>query len=386
MYRAALALLRGDREGTIAHARRSVDLRAEDDHMGRAAAAALAGLAHWSGGDLEAAADGYAEAVAGMEAAGNLADVLGCSLGLADMRTAQGRLRDALSTLEHGLELATDPGGPTLRGTVDMHVALAEVLYERNDLDAVRRHLDAADQLGEHAGLPQSPTAGGRRWPACAQLDGDDDGALELLDEAEQRFNTDYSPAVRPVPAIKARLRLARGDVEEARRWATDRQLSPDDELSYLHEYEHLTLARVLLAEGRRCGEGDPAAASGCWRPPRRAGGSGASSRSSSCWPARSTPGGDDAQALALARPGPRPGRARELRPGVPGRGPGAGHPAGGRRHSRAPTPPAASSPRPAEAQPPVTPSPAWSTRSATGSWRSSGCCARELTRTRDRR
>jgi LuxR family transcriptional regulator, maltose regulon positive regulatory protein len=250
MYRAALALLHGDREGTIAHARRSVDLRAADDHMGRAAAAALAGLAHWSGGDLEAAADGYAEAVAGMEAAGNLADVLGCSLGLADMRTAQGRLREALSTLDHGLQMATDPGGPTLRGTVDMHVAMAEVLYERNDLDAVRRHLDAAKKLGEHAGLPQSPY----RWRAAmarlAQLEGDDDGALELLDEAEQRFNTDYSPAVRPVPAMKARLRLSRGDVEEARRWAIDRQLGPDDELSYLQEYEHITLARVLLAEG----------------------------------------------------------------------------------------------------------------------------------------
>ena len=40
---------------------------------------------------------------------------------------------DALSTLEHGLEVASDPGGPTLRGTVDMHVALAEVFYESQD-------------------------------------------------------------------------------------------------------------------------------------------------------------------------------------------------------------------------------------------------------------
>ena len=134
MYRAGLALLHGDREGTIAHARRSVGLRRDDDHMGRAAAAALAGLADWSDGDLAAAADGYAEAVAGMEAAGNLADVLGCSLGLADMQTAQGRLRDARSTLEHGLQVASNPGGPTLRGTVDMHVALAEVHYERDSL------------------------------------------------------------------------------------------------------------------------------------------------------------------------------------------------------------------------------------------------------------
>jgi LuxR family maltose regulon positive regulatory protein len=250
MYRAGLALLHGDREATIVHARRSVDLRAADDHMGRAAAAALAGLAHWGGGDLDAAAAGYAEAIAGMEAAGNLADVLGCSLTLADIRSAQGRLREARSTLEHGLRVAADPEGPTRRGTVDMHVGLAEVLYEGNDLDAVRRHLDTADELGEHAGLPQSPYRRRVVMARLRQAEGDLASALDLLEEAEQRFETDYSPAVRPVSATKARLRVARGEVDAARRWARERELTADDDLSYLREYEHITLARALLADG----------------------------------------------------------------------------------------------------------------------------------------
>ena len=56
-------------------------------------------------------------------------------------------------------------------------------------------------------------------------------------------------PDVRPIAARTARVRLAQGDVAAARRWATERGLAPDDEPSYVHEYEHLTLARVLLAE-----------------------------------------------------------------------------------------------------------------------------------------
>jgi DNA-binding NarL/FixJ family response regulator len=50
------------------------------------------------------------------------------------------------------------------------------------------------------------------------------------------------------VPAVRARLRVRRRELREADSWARARQLSPDDEPTYLHEYEHLTLARLLLA------------------------------------------------------------------------------------------------------------------------------------------
>ena len=43
MYRAGLALLRGDVAGTLTHARRALDLAGADDHVGRGAAAAPAG-------------------------------------------------------------------------------------------------------------------------------------------------------------------------------------------------------------------------------------------------------------------------------------------------------------------------------------------------------
>ena len=90
------------------------------------------------------------------------------------------------------------------------------------------------------------------------EAEGDLDAALELLDEADRVYDGDYSPNVRPVPAVRARLRVRRGELGHADVWARERGLSADDELSYLREYEHVTLARLLLA--RHHGDQDRAA------------------------------------------------------------------------------------------------------------------------------
>jgi LuxR family transcriptional regulator, maltose regulon positive regulatory protein len=53
-----------------------------------------------------------------------------------------------------------------------------------------------------------------------------------------------------PVPAQRAHLRLAQGDVAGAARWTEERGLGVDDETPYRREPEYLVLARVLLAQG----------------------------------------------------------------------------------------------------------------------------------------
>jgi LuxR family maltose regulon positive regulatory protein len=89
------------------------------------------------------------------------------------------------------------------------------------------------------------------------EAEGDLDGALELVDAADRVYNGDYSPNVRPVPAVRARLRLRRAELSSAEAWARARGLSAADELSYLHEYEHVTLARLLLARHHEDHGGD---------------------------------------------------------------------------------------------------------------------------------
>ncbi|ADB74394.1 HTH-type transcriptional regulator MalT [Geodermatophilus obscurus DSM 43160] len=247
MYRAGRALMLGDVCGTMTHARRALDLAAADDHLARGAPAALLGLAYWTGGHLDTARQWYADAMSSLATAGYHSDVLGGSLVLADIAIAQGRLREAMSTYERGLQRA-EQAEPPLRGAADMHVGISQLLCERDDLDGALRHLLTSRELGEHAGLPQNRY----RWRvAMARIraaEGDLPAAVGLLDEAERLYVGDFSPEVRPVAASRARLWIVQGRWAEALAWARERGLTVDDELGYLHEFEHVTLARALVA------------------------------------------------------------------------------------------------------------------------------------------
>lgn len=50
------------------------------------------------------------------------------------------------------------------------------------------------------------------------------------------------------MPALKTRLWVGQGRLTEALAWARERGLSVDDDLSYLREFEHITLVKVLIA------------------------------------------------------------------------------------------------------------------------------------------
>ena len=255
LYRAGLALIGGDPSGTLDHARRAVERAPGHDDLTGASAAALVGLASWTSGDLEAAHRGYTDAAAGLLRLGHLSDVLGCTITLADIETTQGRLHTAQQTYQRALDLAVqaDPG---MRGMRDMHTGLSQIAVERNDLAAAAEHLRRSDELGDDAGLPQNPY----RWRVALALlreaEGDREAALGLLAEAERAYVADFLPNVRPVAATRARMLAAHGDLAAALGWAHQHGIGVDDDLSYLHEYEHVTLAGVLLAQ--RAAEGRP--------------------------------------------------------------------------------------------------------------------------------
>jgi LuxR family maltose regulon positive regulatory protein len=125
---------------------------------------------------------------------------------------------------------------------------MSEVHRERNNLHAATRHLLTSQELGEHNGLPQNRYRWRVAMARIRQAEGNLAGALDLLNEAERLYMGDMFPNVRPVPALKARVWIAQGRLGEALGWAHEQGLSVDDDLSYLREFEHITLARVLLA------------------------------------------------------------------------------------------------------------------------------------------
>ena len=249
--RAGLSLARGDVSGTMIYARRALKVAPEDDHVTRGGAAGFLGLAYWTSGDLEAAYQTFSDGMASLQKAGSISDVINGAATLATIRIAQGRLHDAMRIYEQALQLGMERGTPTLRGTADMYVGMSELEREHNNLDVATQHLLRSKELGEHIGFPQNRYRWRVAMARIREAQGDLHGALDLFDEAERLYMSDFSPNVHPIAARKTRVWVAQGRLGESLNWVREQGLSAEDDFTYLHEFEHITLAMVLLARYR---------------------------------------------------------------------------------------------------------------------------------------
>ena len=241
----------GDVDGIVSYARRALDLLPESDDLWRGAAGAVLGIGYWTIGDLEPAYRSFAEGKSRLEVAGYTQFQITSVHILAEIRIVQGRLHEAERIYEQALRLAAEQANPVW-GTSDLYVGLSELHRERDDLDEATRLLAKSKDLGEHAGLVDTR----HRWyiamARVREAQGDLDGALDLLAEAERQFVGGADPDLHPIAALKTRVWVAQGRLAEAYGWVRERTLTVDDDLSYIREFEHITLARVLLAEGTR--------------------------------------------------------------------------------------------------------------------------------------
>lgn len=251
--RAYLAQSRGDLPVAVKYGQRALDLLPVTDYLRRGPAAALLGLAQWASGDLEAAYHTLAAAMAGFQKVGNLHFATSVTSGLADIRTMQGRLHDAIRSYTQSLQLVleqhAEDARPLLRGTANLYLGLSELAHEQGKLAVATQHLVRAEELGDQAGLPDWRYRLCRTRARFKENAGDLAGALDQLDAAERNFRSTPVPEVRPLGALRAQVWVAQGRLREARRWVQEQGLSVDDELSFLREFDHITLARVLIAE-----------------------------------------------------------------------------------------------------------------------------------------
>ena len=261
--RAGLALVDGDVAGTLAHAEEAMSRATAGDELTRASAVGVEGSGVLDVGDLGAAREGYLAATRGLAMTGHVSDALGCTITVVELELLHGDLDAAQDAVHRALALvdaadeAPQGTGAVVRGTADMWVAMSRVAWEHGDVEEAAQHLQRAGDLGEAAGLAQQPY----RWRVALALvresQGDLAAADALLTEADRLFNSDFSPNVRPVPAVRAGVHIRAGDLDAAYRWATAAGVTATDDLTYLREYEHTTLARLLLADHEATG--DPA-------------------------------------------------------------------------------------------------------------------------------
>ncbi len=251
---AYIAQALGNIPDTVRYARRALEFP-EADPFRHSQASMLLGMACWASGDLEAAGRVFADYTMKLRAAGNIPDAIGTTVVLSDIRLGLGRLREAIYTTEQLLQFVIDQGEPISPDTADLHRELSELYLEQGNLEAASQHLQRSRELGEkrEQGEKADLLVWRYRWSiAQARLNETQDdlgGALDLLNEAERLYIRTPLPDGRPIAAMKARIWLKQGRLAKALDWVGAQGLSPDDELGYLSEFAHITLARVLIAQ-----------------------------------------------------------------------------------------------------------------------------------------
>jgi len=248
LCQAYLAQFRGDAEATAAFASGALAMVGQDERMLDFVIRRYLATSEWLRGRLAEAELAFVTRIAQWREAGRLALAAWNEYELSQVQRGQGRLDAAVRTCEQALAFAATPGRAPPLAAGPAYVGLAEVAYQRNELDLALRHVTEGIALcRQFAYTP--PLAGGLVTLAwIRQASGDLAGALAAIGEAGQA--SPGPPGLfNPVPAQRARLLLAQGDLDAAARWTREAGLGADDEPDYPSEQGHLVLARVLLAQ-----------------------------------------------------------------------------------------------------------------------------------------
>jgi len=248
IHHSLLAMLRGDAEATAMFASQALAELGEGERLLDYVARFNLGVANWLRGRLADAERVFVPSIAGWADRPTIT-VWGRHI-LGQVQRAQGRLDAAALACQQALERTAPPGRPPLPAAGPAYVCLAEVAYQRNELDAALRHATEGIALCRQLAYTPPLAAGLVTLAWIRQVTGDPAGALEAIDEAVQAAPGPPG-LLNPVPAQRARLLLAQGDRAAAARWTTEQGLGPDDQPDYPREPDHLLLARVLLAQDR---------------------------------------------------------------------------------------------------------------------------------------
>lgn len=210
----------------------------------------ILGMAHKFMGDLSAAEREFSDAASLGTKLGNM-HIAAISFGhLANIQTIQGRLSEAAQTCKHGLQVVQELGGRLTPMSGLLRVEYGNLLYERNETDTARHHLQEGIAAAKPWNLWDTYLPG---YVSLARLKaglGDWGGAFAALGEFEGLVQNSNQPFMPYVEALRARLWVSRGDVEQATRWAQTAGLTEDDEINFMQAGLYLILARVLILQG----------------------------------------------------------------------------------------------------------------------------------------
>jgi LuxR family transcriptional regulator, maltose regulon positive regulatory protein len=261
-FRGYQARLLGDYERGGSLAQQALALMPEVEEtllirMARQGTLVTAASAYLVDGEMTAATEHLVSAaVTSARSLGNLPAIMKSISNLARLQLLQGRLRQAASTIEQATQLVPQPAGlHTLLHGADYYFILGDLLREWNQLERAEQHLAQGIDLVRGVLTSDADTIM-RGYLALARLQqacGQGTRALQTLDAfAQLAHQHGFAPALLARGAsVRAQLALVQGNLAAALHWSETSGLSTTEALSYLHEQEYLTLARVRIAQGQ---------------------------------------------------------------------------------------------------------------------------------------
>jgi ATP/maltotriose-dependent transcriptional regulator MalT len=239
--RANLAVGHRQIETIITLSQRALEYLHPDNLTYRTAAMWKLGAAHEFQGDRTAAKQSYNEAITISERSGNIYIQVLAMTGKGSILEMENQLHLAVETYQQALKLVGDLPIPI---APHVHLCLARIAYEWNDLDAARSHtqecLQAAQPYKEHYDVAVACQVLLARMELAI---GDVTEAKTILSQADQsarHFN--FDDQLPEIATVKVSILLQQGNLEEAAKLADKHEIPTSQ-------------ARVHLAQG------DPSAA-----------------------------------------------------------------------------------------------------------------------------
>jgi LuxR family transcriptional regulator, maltose regulon positive regulatory protein len=219
--RAQFANTRSEFTQAIELAQRAEQLVAADDVSWRSGVLMVLAMALRFTSKWRRAKENFQEAAALSESIRAYWNTLFALSSRGDILEAEGKLHQAAQQFEEVLRLARVWRIPTAPRTGYAWVGLARVRYEWNELDAALHDVQTGLERGQLAGIMDVLLPGYHALARIRQAQGDMDGALAALDEADSVAEKMGVAQVKGwIGALRAQVWLARGDTDAALDWA----------------------------------------------------------------------------------------------------------------------------------------------------------------------
>ncbi|MDY6791169.1 MAG: helix-turn-helix transcriptional regulator [Thermodesulfobacteriota bacterium] len=251
--RAYMATDRGDVQSSLKFSERALKCLHKEDSTWRAGVALSSGIANSLRGDNVSANKALSEAVEASKAADNINLYLAANFWLVVSLKYNGQLPRAIEICKHLLKIVNEEKLAYTAIEGALFGVWGEILYELNELDEALHYVRKGLILMEHG-----HHVGGRSWAYYGLLKilaakNDLPGVEESIQKIARLEQASEVPlwVTHPIEAWKARIWLMNGNIDRAVKWAKERELTLNDDLTPMRETEHIMLARILIAQGR---------------------------------------------------------------------------------------------------------------------------------------